>query len=43
MGSVDKKEPDYTNETYAEYEHRRHQQFLRDIQKNEESKEDEDE
>ena len=41
MGSVDKKEPDYTNETYAEYEHRRHQQFLRDIQKHEESKEDE--
>lgn len=42
IGSVDKKESDYTNETYAEYEHRRHQQFLRDIQKYEESKEDED-
>ncbi len=43
MGSVDKKEPDYTNETDAEYEHRRHQQFLRDIQRHEESKRDEDE
>jgi len=43
MGSVHNKEPDYTNETDAEYEHRRHQQFLRDIQMHEESKEDEDE
>jgi hypothetical protein len=38
LESVDKKESDYTNETDAEYEHRRHQQFLRDIQKHEESK-----
>jgi hypothetical protein len=42
MDSVHKKEPDYTNETEAEYEHRRHQQFLRDIQKHEESKDDEE-
>ena len=43
MGSVYKKEPYYTNETDAEYEHRRNQQFLRDIQRHEESKDDEDE
>ena len=43
MDSVHKNEPGYTNETDAEYEHRRKQQFLRDIQRYEESKEDEDE
>ena len=43
MDSVDKKESDYTNETDAEYEHRRHQQFLRDIQMHEESKDDDEE
>ena len=32
--------PDYTNETDAEYEHRRKQQFLRDVQRYEESKDD---
>jgi hypothetical protein len=42
MGSVHKNEPDYTNETDAEYEHRRHQQFLRDIQMHEESKDDDE-
>jgi hypothetical protein len=40
---VHQKVPDYTNETDAEYEHRRHQQFLRDIQKHEESKNEDDE
>jgi hypothetical protein len=43
LESVDKKESDYTNETDAEYEHRRHQQFLRDIQRHEESKDCEEE
>jgi hypothetical protein len=43
MDSVHQKESDYTNETDAEYEHRRHQQFLRDIQMHEESKDDDDE
>jgi hypothetical protein len=43
MSSVHKKESDYTNETDAEYEHRRHQQFLREIQMHEESKDDDDE
>ena len=41
MDSAHKKEPDYTNETDAEYEHRRKQQFLRDVQRYEESKDDE--
>ena len=36
-------QPDYTNETDAEYEHRRKQQFLRDVQRYEESKDDEGE
>ena len=40
---VNQKVPDYTNETDAEYEHRRKQQFLRDIQRYEESKNEEDE
>ncbi len=40
MNSVHQKETDYTNETDAEYEHRRKQQFLRDIQRYEESKND---
>jgi hypothetical protein len=40
MNSVHQKETDYTNETDAEYEHRRKQQFLSDIQKYEESKND---
>ena len=43
MSSVHKKESDYKNETDAEYEHRRKQQFLLDIQMHEESKKDEDE
>ena len=43
MNSVHKKETDYTNETDAEYEHRRKQQFLRDIQMHEESKDDDEE
>ncbi len=40
MNSVHQKETDYKNETDAEYEHRRKQQFLRDIQRYEESKND---
>jgi hypothetical protein len=40
---VHQKVSDYTNETDAEYEHRRKQQFLRDIQRHEETKDDEDE
>jgi hypothetical protein len=43
MDSVHKKEPDYINETDAEYELRRKQQFLRDIQMHEESEVDDDE
>lgn len=40
MNSVHQKETDYTTETDAEYEHRRKQQFLSDIQRYEESKND---
>ena len=40
MDSFHQKVPDYTNETDAEYEHRRKQQFLRDVQRYEESKDD---
>jgi hypothetical protein len=40
MDSVHQKVPDFKNETDAEYEHRRKQQFLRDIQRYEESKND---
>jgi hypothetical protein len=43
MDSFHQKEPDHTNETDAEYEHRRKQEFLRDIQRYEESRDDEDE
>ena len=41
IDSLHQKEPDYTNETDAEYEHRRKQQFLRDVQRYEESKDEE--
>ena len=41
MDSLHQKEPDYANETDAEYEHRRKQQFLRDVQRYEESRDDE--
>ena len=43
MDSFHQKEPDFTNETVAEYEHRRKQQFLRDVQRYEESRDDEGE
>jgi hypothetical protein len=43
IDSVHQKVSDYTNETDAEYEHRRNQQFLRDIRRHEEAKDDEDE
>jgi hypothetical protein len=43
MDSFHQREPNHTNETDAEYELRRKQEFLRDIQRHEESKDDEDE
>ena len=42
MDSLHQREPDHKNETDAEYENRRKQQFLRDIQRYEESRDDED-
>ena len=43
IDSVIPEQPDFTNETDAEYEHRRKQQFLRDVQRYEESRDDEGE
>ena len=43
MDSVHQKVPDFKNETDAEYEMRRKQEFLRDIQRYEESRDNKDE
>ena len=43
MASVHQKVPDIKNETDAEYEMRRKQEFLRDIQRYEESRDNKDE